>query len=667
MHKKTLKKALLFSVALSSVTPNIAFAAEPAEAEMIESQSVGSETQDIDDTSQTDSTMVTEEQDDNGATSSGTTDVTKEPDASTSNTSDSKTEETDTPNADDTNPGSDATDSSDSVSEKEQSSEIKQGDESSPETTPEQTENSINVTIIPTASTVNTAKKVSSDFRFWTTVKKYAFAKEQVSVREEKDDKSREIGVLHWKNVCYILEDKDDGWVYVESGDVRGFVKKSSLFVETDAQTIVKSYQKIADEKSNKENSSIDYLLHFAEKKVENTDNKAFSYLKSTTSMTVIPKEYALVNASLLNIREGKGTDSRIIGTLPQGALCYIIADKDTDWVYIESGDVRGFVYKDYINTGDEVKAHVESAGEDTFSKATKEIEPADNKALYYTLTSIKSGISSNAQGTEIVRYAQQFIGNPYVWGGTSLTDGADCSGFVQQVYKNFNIDLPRVAEDQAQVGSKIPVNDAQPGDLIFYADESGYIYHVVIYAGDGKTVEAMNEENGIVEGNVLNGACWATRLTQPEANYDSIDIGEVTEETWDYLRAAGYSQVQTSSIMANIWAESHFNPSIEEYGNGIGFGLCQWSYGRRTNLENFAASKGKAASDLEVQLEFLISELNLAGFNGNEEYYNTWCTTSDVNEATKAFLYGWERPGVPRLEERLQAANVYYNAYRNK
>ena len=99
--------------------------------------------------------------------------------------------------------------------------------------------------------------------------------------------------------------------------------------------------------------------------------------------------------------------------------------------------------------------------------------------------------------------FAAQFIGNPYVWGGTSLTEGADCSGFVQQIYKTFGYNLPRVAEDQSQYGTKIPVEDAQPGDLIFYSFTSNGRYknisHVAVYVGDGKVVEALNENSGVV------------------------------------------------------------------------------------------------------------------------------------------------------------------------
>ena len=90
--------------------------------------------------------------------------------------------------------------------------------------------------------------------------------------------------------------------------------------------------------------------------------------------------------------------------------------------------------------------------------------------------------------------YAQQFIGNPYVWGGTSLTDGADCSGFVMSIFSKFGIDdLPHNAELQANYGIDIDVDNIQPGDLLFYNDDSGTIGHVAIYIGDGQIVHASN------------------------------------------------------------------------------------------------------------------------------------------------------------------------------
>ena len=96
-----------------------------------------------------------------------------------------------------------------------------------------------------------------------------------------------------------------------------------------------------------------------------------------------------------------------------------------------------------------------------------------------------------------IVDFALQFVGNPYVWGGTSLTNGADCSGFTQAVYAHFGITTGRSSRDQAARGKEIPVNEAQPGDLLFYASGS-YINHVAIYIGGGQVIHASNPKTGI-------------------------------------------------------------------------------------------------------------------------------------------------------------------------
>ena len=124
-----------------------------------------------------------------------------------------------------------------------------------------------------------------------------------------------------------------------------------------------------------------------------------------------------------------------------------------------------------------------------------------------------KTSAEISGKGEMVAAYALQFVGNPYVWGGTSLTNGADCSGFVQSVYRNFGVSLPRVAADQAQAGTKIAVEEAQPGDLIFYAD-GGSIYHVVLYIGNGQVVHASSAATGIKVSNVYwENAVWAVRV----------------------------------------------------------------------------------------------------------------------------------------------------------
>ena len=132
-----------------------------------------------------------------------------------------------------------------------------------------------------------------------------------------------------------------------------------------------------------------------------------------------------------------------------------------------------------------------------------------------YKKLSVREGAKYNEIREKIVEKALSCVGNPYVWGGTSLTRGADCSGFVQTLYKMFGYSLPRVAAAQSGVGTQIPVSDAAPGDLIFFA-RNGYIYHVAMYAGDGKTVEAYSTQYGIITKELTErNAVWATRIIE--------------------------------------------------------------------------------------------------------------------------------------------------------
>ena len=121
------------------------------------------------------------------------------------------------------------------------------------------------------------------------------------------------------------------------------------------------------------------------------------------------------------------------------------------------------------------------------------------------TDTSSYSGSSGSGSGSSVVDYATQFVGNPYVWGGTSLTNGADCSGFVQSVYANFGVSLPRTSYEQQNAGTEVSYSDAQPGDLICYGG------HVAIYMGNGQIVHASNSRDGI---KVSNNAAYRTILS---------------------------------------------------------------------------------------------------------------------------------------------------------
>ena len=361
-------------------------------------------------------------------------------------------------------------------------------------------------------------------------------------VSQQLEEKVRTVGTLPQDGLLYILKEEENGWLYVESGDVRGFVKASEVYTDDAAQELLTVYQKKAQKKAKKdetEYNGIEGIAKTAKASVDAKDNQAYTYLRVTAGQTVAAKDTALINdqigSAALEIKEEKNTTARTIGTMAQGQLCYILADKDSDWVYIESGDVRGFVEQKYLDFSDETKKQIEANGEDKYQTAKETVKPEENQALYYTLTSVKEGSPSGEIRESMLEFASQFIGNPYVWGGTSLTDGADCSGFVQQIYRQYGYSLPRVAEDQSQYGTKIPVEDAQPGDLIFYAKE-GYVYHVVMYAGDGRTIEAASTKLGIIEGKVnTKNAVWATRILKDDYSLTGggIEKANATEDMY--------------------------------------------------------------------------------------------------------------------------------------
>jgi len=367
---------------------------------------------------------------------------------------------------------------------------------------------------------------------------------------QQLEEKVRTVGTLSQDGLLYILKE-ENGWLYVESGNVRGFVKASEVYTGDAAQEILDVYQTKAQKKAEKagmEYTGIEGTAKTAEATVDAKENQAYTYLRATVNPTVAEKDYALVNdqigTGILNIKEENNPDARTVGTLKQGQLCYILADKDADWVYIESGDVRGFVEKKYLDNSDETKQQITTTGEEQYKTAEETVKPEENAALYYTLASVKEGTPSGEIRESILQFASQFIGNPYVWGGTSLTDGADCSGFVQQIYKQYGYDLPRVAEDQSQCGTKIPVEDAQPGDLIFYAKE-GHIYHVVMYAGDGKTIEAASTKLGIIEGKVnTKNAVWATRIINDNYTLAGGGISNVNATNEMYGQNLGNFQI---------------------------------------------------------------------------------------------------------------------------
>lgn len=378
--------------------------------------------------------------------------------------------------------------------------------------------NGTNEQLIASQNIVSGLSIIRDDFRFYTVKKDLAFSAYSQYVHEDMKNGSRSVGSLEENDALYVLSEEKDGWLYVESGNVRGFIKASRIVRGDDANLILKDLQdklsKLAALTGDKSTAKAEFALKFAVETIPASENKAFAYKRCTTKSTLIDKKYAIAETET-SILENVSDNSRVIGRLASGNLCYIIMQVSDQWVYVESGNARGFTRLSDLMTGKAAAKIVKDTGEEALATAEQLITPSDNKALYFSLNSVRDGIAYSNVRTEIVKIAAECIGNPYVWGGNSLTYGCDCSGFVKTLYSMFGYNLPRVADDQSRFGIQIPISEAAPGDLIFFAS-NGYVYHVALYAGDGMTIEAYSEDRGIIATDIGNrDAVWATRVIE--------------------------------------------------------------------------------------------------------------------------------------------------------
>ena len=250
-----------------------------------------------------------------------------------------------------------------------------------------------------------------------------------------------------------------------------------------------------------------------------------------------------------LNIRQKPGLEEKVIGKLPSHAGCEILEELD-GWYKIRSGNLTGYVSSDYILTGDAARnaamEHAELMAIVSTDVLNARMEPSTeakiwtqitNKERYHVVDQLDGWVKiefdesgddgetttayvaseyvdvryaldeaikfspaeeSASFRSKVVNYALKFLGNPYVWGGTSLTKGADCSGFTLSVFKNFGISLPHYSGSQAKMGTAVKSSNMRPGDLIFYGNSSGTINHVAMYIGNGQVVHAASKRSGI-------------------------------------------------------------------------------------------------------------------------------------------------------------------------
>ena len=206
--------------------------------------------------------------------------------------------------------------------------------------------------------------------------------------------------------------------------------------------------------------------------------------------------QMAIITTDVLNVRVEPNTDSKIWTQIVKDER-YPVVDQQDGWVQIDLGSVDT---EDGSQDGDE-KAYISTRDNNV------EVRYALNEAIKFTpAKDSSSGASSDGSGSstkqsrrsQLVNYARQFVGNRYVWGGTSLTNGVDCSGFTMRVMEKFGVSLPHYSGSQAQMGKKVTSATMKPGDLIFYAGSNGKVNHVAIYIGNGRIVHAASRRSGI-------------------------------------------------------------------------------------------------------------------------------------------------------------------------
>lgn len=294
-------------------------------------------------------------------------------------------------------------------------------------------------------------------------------AKDYVNIRTEADENSELVGTLSAGGIALVKE-KGDEWTYIASGTCEGYIKN-------------------------------DYLVF---------GDEAGEYAEDHLT------KLATITTETLKVRESAGEESACITMVPGGEEYAIISEED-GWTKIEVDEgTEGYVSNDYISVTFQVvravsveEAAAKKRAEEAAQAAAQSSGSSGGNSGGSSVSGGSSGSSgsgsyevptdtvSSGTGTEVANYALQFVGNPYVWGGTSLTDGADCSGFVLSVYAHFGYSLPHSSASQANCGTEVSISDLQPGDLLFYSN-GGTIGHVAIYIGNGQVVHASSAKTGI-------------------------------------------------------------------------------------------------------------------------------------------------------------------------
>ena len=297
-----------------------------------------------------------------------------------------------------------------------------------------------------------------------------------VNIRKKANTTSKVVGKIEKGAMCKNLKLKN-GWAQIQSGNVKGYIRADLLAIGTEAEKIASKYA----------------------------------------------TKYAVINTVTLKVREKNNTESRVLTLVGQDEK-YKILIEGKKWCKVKVDGEVGYVLKEYVEVAEKfataksmkeiLAEQEEEEAEQASTSSTESTKETSSKKSSTKKSSSRSSSRSTSRkssskksyskagsktGSSVASFALQFKGNPYRYGGTSLTNGTDCSGFTQSVYRNFGYSIARDSRSQySSAGRIVSMSELQAGDLLFYSNSSGRINHVALYIGGGQVVHASNPRDGI-------------------------------------------------------------------------------------------------------------------------------------------------------------------------